>query len=89
MSGTGPVKRTIINAFVAEKESIPFPDQCLNPVTALAAEKENSILIVRIQMELESYDPSQSFDPPAQVGVTCGNVDFFEIPGITQHGTSP
>ena len=53
------------------------------------AEKENGILIVRVQMELESYDTSQSFDSPAQVGVTCGNVDLFEIPGITQHETSP
>lgn len=40
-------------------------------------------------MELESYDTSQSFNAPAQVGVTCGNVDLFEILGITQHGTSP
>lgn len=40
-------------------------------------------------MELESYDTSQSFNAPAQVGVTCGNVDFFEILGITQHETSP
>lgn len=89
MSGTRPAKRNIINAFVAEMESIPFPDQCLNPDTAPTAEKENGILIVRIQMKLESYDTSQSFNAPAQVGVTYGNVDLFEIQVITQHGTSP
>ena len=46
----------MLQTFIQEQESVAFPKKCLKAITASSAEKEQDILLKRIQMEVSFYD---------------------------------
>ena len=64
---TGPAETAKLQPFVEEKESVPFPDQPFNAVTASTAEQEEDILFVWIQLEVEFHNGCQSVNAPPQI----------------------
>ncbi len=66
---TGPAETAKLQPFVEEKESVPFPDQPFNAVTASTAEQEEDILFVWVQLEVEFHNGCQPVNAAPQIGV--------------------
>ena len=73
---TGPAETAKLQPFVEEKESVPFPDQPFNAVTASTAEQEEDILFVWIQLEVEFHNGCQSVNAPPQIRIAGSNVNL-------------
>src|SRR5699024_6125297 len=50
---TGPAEAANLQPFIKEKKSIAFPYKSLDTVTASAAEEEENVLFIWIQLEVE------------------------------------
>ena len=71
-----PGQRSGLEPLVEQKETVAFPDQCLNPVPAPAAEQEQDVFLERIQVVLSFEDPGQAFDPTAEIRIAADNDDL-------------
>lgn len=85
---TGPAETAKLQPFVEEKESVPFPDQPFNAVTASTAEQEEDILFVWIQLEVEFHNGCQSVNAPPQIRIAGSNVNLSKSGCVIQHGGS-
>ena len=70
---------SVLQTFVEENESVPFPQQGFDPVMALTTEEEQR-RCERIQVELLLYYSCQAIDSFSHISVAAGDVD---IPGYT------
>lgn len=59
----GPAEASKFQPFVKEKESVSFPYESLDAVTASSAKQEEDILFVWIQLEVEFYNGCQPVNP--------------------------
>ena len=71
-----PGQRSGLEPLVEQKETVAFPDQCLDPVPAPAAEQEQDVFLERIQVVLSFEDPGQAFDPTAEIRIAADNDDL-------------
>lgn len=44
-----------------------------------SAEQKKRIFIIRVKFKLKAYNRSQSIDPPAEIRITGGQINFFEV----------
>ena len=68
-----PLEITRLQALIQQDKSVSFPVQCLNSVSAPAAE-EKQCIGERIQIELLLDQYSQSVYSTAQICITAGNI---------------
>lgn len=41
--------------------------------------QKKRIFIIRVKFKLKAYNRSQSIDPPAEIRITGGQINFFEV----------
>lgn len=79
-----PLVHSLLQPFVEEDKTIPFPVQTFNPVPPPSA-KQKQRIGERVQLKLLLYHCCQTVNPFAQVCVTTGDVDLVRSRKIVQH----
>ena len=86
--GTGPAEAPQLQPFVKEKKSVSFPYEPFDAVTASSTEKEEDILFVWIQLEVEFHNGCQPVNAAPQIRIAGSNVNLTEAGCVIQHGGS-
>lgn len=86
--GTGPAEAAQLQPFVKEKKSVFFPYKPFDAVTASSTEKEEDILFIWIQLEVEFHNGCQPINAAPQICITGINVNLPESGSVIQHGES-
>ena len=86
--GTGPAEAPQLQPFVKEKKSVSFPYEPFDAVTASSTEKEEDILFVWIQLEVEFHNGCQPVNAAPQIRIAGSNVNLPESGCVIQHGGS-
>ena len=60
-------------------QAIAFPQKCLDPAVFSSAEQKKCIFIIRVKFKLKADNRSQSIDPPAEIRISGGQINFFEL----------
>ena len=76
-----PLESAIAEKFIKKQETVPFPEEALDPVGAAVAEQKECSFVIRIQMELCFHECCQSYDPISEIGASTGYVYLFESSG--------
>ena len=85
---TGPAETAKLQPFVKEKESVSFPYEPLDAVTASSAKQEEDILFIGLQLEVEFHNGCQPIDPAPQICITGSNVNLPEAGCVIQNEES-
>ena len=86
--GTGPAEATQLQPFVKEKKFVSFPYKPFDAVTASSTKKEEDILFVWIQLEVEFHNGCQPVNAASQIRITGSNVNLPESGCVIRHGGS-
>ena len=54
-------------------------------IGSFPAEQKKRTFIIRVKIELESYDSGKTIDTFPHVGASCGYVNFFEARTVIEH----
>ena len=73
-----PLNPACFDPLVKEQESVSIPHKPFEPILFPAAKEKEDIFLERIEFELLLHDRGESVDPPAEVGATAGDIDFFK-----------
>ena len=84
----GQLETAKLQPFVKEKESVSFPYEPLDAVTASSAKQEEDILFIGLQLEVEFHNGCQPIDPAPQICITGSNVNLPEAGCVIQHEES-
>ena len=81
----GPAEAAKFQSFVKEKESVSFPYEPLDAVTASSAKQEEDILFIWIQLEVKFHNRCQPVDSAPQIRIAGSNVNLPEAGCVIQH----
>lgn len=83
-----PLEPAVRKPFIKEQETVPFPEETLNPVCFGAAEEEKCSFLIRIELKTAAHDCSEAVNPKAEVSPTTSDKD----PGwgsVLKHDAQP
>ena len=88
---SGPGKVSVLHALVKKQESIPFPEQSLNPGSGFPTEEKERIGNKQIHVILLLNNGGQGVDAVAKIRIVTYYVDSCEVirVSISKHSAPP
>lgn len=83
-----PLKSSIYKSLIKKYMTIAFKDYRFNPVSSSAAKKIDTILIIRIKIEIIFYDSNQTIDTTPKICIASRYI-YVTIGGIIKHLIPP
>ena len=80
--GAWPLEIPAFHALVQQDETVAFPKQGLDSVTALSA-KQKQAIGKRVKLKLFSYDSGQTVNTATHIGIPTGQIHGLHLRDVT------